>query len=100
MKNNNINNQPPEQKAAISALSTFHAKFFQGASKVFGSGETYLDLFSKDKYAGVRTTNLYYLFPSQPECELVFFLLKSNLSRVEIDQFLKLEFVSIIQSII
>jgi hypothetical protein len=96
METGDINDQPPRQGAALPALPSFHTEFFQGASKVFGSGETYMDLFSKDKHAAARTTNLYYPFASQAEWELASFLLKSNLSRVAIDQFLKLEFVSVI----
>jgi len=44
----NINDQqPPKQEVT---LSLYHTEFFLGASKVFGKGETYLDLFNKDKY--------------------------------------------------
>jgi hypothetical protein len=58
-----------------------------------------LDIFDEDEYADARQTNLYYPFASQPEWELASFLLKSDLSRVAIDQFLKLQIVSIMQSI-
>ena len=64
METGDINDQPPRQEAALPALPSFHTEFFQGASKVFGSRETYMDLFSKDKYASARTTNLYYPFAS------------------------------------
>ena len=57
-----------------------------------------MDLFNKDEYADARQTNLYYPFASQLEWELASFLLKSDLSRVAIDQFLKLQLVSIMQS--
>jgi hypothetical protein len=87
------NDQPPqpEQEAG---LPSFNTEFFYGSSKVFGSGETYMDIFDEDQYADARQTNLYYPFASQPEWELASFLLKSDLSRVAIDQFLKLQFVS------
>ena len=93
----NIDQPPqPEQDAT---LPPFHTDFFLGSSKVFGKGETYLDLFNEDEYAGARQTNLYYPFATQPEWELASFLLKSDLSRVAIDQFLKLQLVSTMQSI-
>ena len=79
-------------------LPSFYTESFLGSSEVFGYGETYVDLFNKDEYADVRQTNLYYPFASQPEWELASFLLKSDLSRVAIDQFLKLQLVSIVQS--
>jgi hypothetical protein len=92
----NIDDQPPQQEAM---LPSFHTEFFLGSAKVFGNGETYLDLFDEDEYADARETNLYYPFASQPEWELASFLLRSNLSRVAIDQLLKLQSVSIMQSI-
>ena len=92
-----INQLPqPEQEAM---LPSFHTEFFLGSSKVFGNGETYLDLFNEDEYVDVRQTNLYYPFASQPEWELASFLLKTDLSRVAIDQFLKLQLVSTMQYI-
>lgn len=75
-------------------LPSFHAEFFQGSSEVYGKGETYLDLFDKDEYAYARQTNLFYPFASRQEWELASFLLKSDLSRVAIDQFLNLQLVS------
>ena len=52
-----------------------------------------MDLFHEDKYADMRQVNPYYPFASQAEWELASFLLKSGLSRVAVDQFLKLQFV-------
>ena len=89
-------NQPPQQEAV---LPSFHTETFLGSSKVFGNGETYTDLSDKDEYADARQTNPYYPFASQPEWELGSFLLKSDLSRVAIDQFLKLQLISIMQYI-
>jgi hypothetical protein len=76
-----------------------YTESFLGSSKVFGNGETYLDIFDEDEYTDARQTNLYYPFASQPEWELASFLLKSDLSRVAIDEFLKLHLVSTMQSI-
>ena len=89
-------NQLPQQEAV---LPSFHTKYFLGSSKVFGNRETYRDVFDKDKYADAWQTNLYYPFASQPDRELASFLLKSDLSRVEIDQILKLQLISMMQPI-
>jgi len=90
----NIDQPPQPQQEAITVLPSFHTEFFLGSSKVFGNGETYLDLFNEDEYADARQTNLHYPFASQPEWELASFLLKSDMSRVAVDQFLKLQLVS------
>ena len=79
----------PEQDATI-----LHTELFPGASEIFGQGKTYMDLFDDDKYAENQETNLYYPFASQPEWELASFLLKSGLSVVATDKFLKLQMVS------
>ena len=44
----NIDDQPPQQEAV---LPPFHTESFLESSKIFGNGETYLDLFDKDEYA-------------------------------------------------
>jgi len=88
----NIDQPPQPQQEAV--LPSFHTEFFLGSSKVFGNGETFLDLFNEDEYADARQPNLYYPFASQPEWELASFLLKSDMSRVAIDEFLKLQLVS------
>jgi len=82
-------NNPSSEDATIR-----HTKLFPGASEIFGKGKTYMDLFDDDEYAGNRETNLYYPFASQPEWELASFLLKSSLSVVATDEFLKLQMVS------
>jgi hypothetical protein len=87
--NDPSNDQYPEQDATIP-----HTELFPEASKIFGKGKTYMDLFGDDEYAGNRETNLYYPFASQPEWELASFLLKSGLSMVATDEFLKLQMVS------
>lgn len=93
-----ILDQQPQPDDEVESLS-FHADFFPESAKVFGNGDTFLDLFDEDEYAEARRTNLYYPFASRPEWELASFLLKSDLSRVAIDQFLKLQLVSTKQSI-
>jgi hypothetical protein len=82
-------NNPSNEDATIR-----HTELFPGASEIFGKGKTYMDLFDDDEYAGNRETNPYYPFASQPEWELASFLLKSGLSMVATDEFLKLQMVS------
>ena len=93
MEIDDINDQQPLKQEAT--LPLHHIEFFLGASKIFGKGETYLDLFNKDKYKEAQKKNLFYPFASRPEWELASFLFKSDLSRVAIDQFLKLQLVCI-----
>ena len=83
--------QYPKQDAT---LPPTHTELFPGASDTFGQGQTYMDLFDEDDHAGKREMNLYYPFASQPEWELASFLLKSGLSMVATDEFLKLQMVS------
>ncbi len=63
-----------------------HLKFMEKAKP--------MDLFDDDEYAENREMNLYYPFASRPEWELASFLLKSGLSMVAMDEFLKLQIVS------
>ena len=83
-----------EQLEAV-ATSPLYTEFFSRASKVFGQGETFMDLFDKDEHAEQRTVNLYYPFASQPEWELASYLLNSGLSMAVTVQFLKLQLVSL-----
>jgi hypothetical protein len=64
-------------------------------SKVFGKGETFMDVFNKDDYADIWNDNLYYPFASQAEWKLASFLLQSGLSMAQTDEFLKLDLVSL-----
>lgn len=77
----------------------FDTECFLGASEVFGQGETYMDLFDEDEYAEMRKKIPYYPFASQPEWEVASYLLKSGLSMVATDEFLKLQLVSLIVSL-
>ena len=79
--------------------SWFHTAYFSGASEVFGQGNTYMDLFNEDEYAERRKTIPYYPFASQPEWEMASYLLKSGLSMAAMDEFLKLQLVSLIVSL-
>jgi hypothetical protein len=95
----NTNMQIDDELPGEEAMSPIYTEFFSGASKTFGEGKTYQDLFNEDKFADARRTNLYYLFASKAEWEMASFLLTSDLSRAAIDRFLKLQIVCIMQSI-
>ncbi|KAG1827385.1 uncharacterized protein BJ212DRAFT_1474541 [Suillus subaureus] len=51
-----------------------------------------MDQFSENKCAVERKENQYWPFASKPDWEMALFLLWSNLSMVDIDEYLKLEF--------
>jgi hypothetical protein len=87
-------NGADEQYLDHDTIPLYHTELFPGSSESFGKGKTYVDLFDDDEYAENRRTNLYYPFASQPEWELASYLLKSGLSMVAVDEFLKLQMVS------
>jgi len=61
-----------------------------------GKGKTFMDLFNEDTYTQERQHNIYYPFASQAEWQLASFLLRSSLSMAALDEFLKLDLVSIL----
>lgn len=65
------------------------------SADTFGYGKTFLENFEKDDYAQERRKQLYYPFASRNEWEMASFLLRSHISMVAIDRFLKLEMVSV-----
>ena len=42
---------------------------FEGASKTYGKGTTFMEQFDNDRFANERTVNLYYPFASREEWE-------------------------------
>jgi hypothetical protein len=74
--------------------SPFFAEIYPDASKIFGSGPTFMDNFDNDQFFKERQTHLYYPFASKDEWQMASFLLRSGLSMAAIDQFFKLELVS------
>ena len=66
---------------------------FEGASKTYGKGTTFMAQFDHDRFAKERTANLYYPFASREEWELASFLLCSSLSMHAIDTFLASDLV-------
>ncbi|KAJ7784052.1 hypothetical protein B0H14DRAFT_2630709 [Mycena olivaceomarginata] len=64
----------------------FHPK----PSSTFGTAPTFIDNFSKDRHTNDRQNNLYYPFASADEWEVASYLARSNMTVVQIDEFLKL----------
>ncbi|KIJ11215.1 hypothetical protein PAXINDRAFT_15846 [Paxillus involutus ATCC 200175] len=64
---------------------------FNGATKVYQAGETFLDHFNLDACAPQRGNNIYYPFTSRVEWDMAKYLLCSSLSMAKIDKFLKLD---------
>lgn len=72
-----------------------NVEFYPGASEAFPGGKKFMDDFFSYKYASLRGDNLFYPFASQEDWQLGSWLLRSGLSMAEIDNFLKLDLVSI-----
>ena len=66
---------------------------FEGASKTYGKGTTFIEQFNYDQFANECTVNLYYPFASREEWEFASSLLCSSLSMYAIDTFLTLDLV-------
>jgi hypothetical protein len=67
---------------------------YSGAGKTWGIGKTFMNQFDEDEYAAERARNPYFPFACKPDWETAAFLLRSDLSMVDIDEYLNLEFVS------
>ncbi|KAG1773720.1 hypothetical protein EV702DRAFT_1243118 [Suillus placidus] len=67
--------------------------FFPEPPLAFEHGYTFLSLFESDENSVHRKTNLYYLFSSRREWQVVAWLLRSGLSMGQIDSFLALEMI-------
>ncbi|KAJ7582632.1 hypothetical protein C8J56DRAFT_894479 [Mycena floridula] len=70
-----------------------HKQFYPGAAKTYGRGENLMDRFEADQFAEARKENLYYPFSNHDEWSMALFLLTSSLTMKEIDEFLRLPLV-------
>ncbi|KAJ7808909.1 hypothetical protein B0H14DRAFT_3090219 [Mycena olivaceomarginata] len=70
--------------------STRPKDFHPKPSSTFGTAPTFMDNFSKDRHTNDRQNNLYYPFASADEWEVASYLARSNMTVVQIDEFLKL----------
>ncbi|KAJ7046412.1 hypothetical protein C8F04DRAFT_1206239 [Mycena alexandri] len=66
-------------------------EYFEGASRTFGRGRTFMDSFHQDQYSKERQSNVYYPFASAEEWEFASFIARSNMSNETIDEMLKLQ---------
>lgn len=66
---------------------------FEGASKTYGKGTTFIEKFDYDQFANERTVNLYYPFASREEWEFASSLLCSSLSMHAINTLLSSDLV-------
>ncbi|KAF9791894.1 hypothetical protein BJ322DRAFT_996733, partial [Thelephora terrestris] len=62
----------------------------------FGQAKMFMDKFNNNQYSEFHTSNIHYPFSGKAEWELTSFLLSSGLSMKKINDFLKLEMVSLI----
>jgi hypothetical protein len=91
---------PPPEDAHMDDIpdptndNPFFTEFYPDASRTFGIGQTFVDVFDNDEFAEQRKEFLYYPFASKDEWELASFLLRSGLSMASTDKFLKLNLVS------
>ncbi|KAI6014890.1 hypothetical protein BKA83DRAFT_4129616 [Pisolithus microcarpus] len=63
---------------------------FKGAAIVYGIGDTFLRCFDMDRHAFHHQTNMYYPFANFGDWEMANFLLQSNLSMRDVDNYLSL----------
>ncbi|KAG2750887.1 hypothetical protein P692DRAFT_201710227 [Suillus brevipes Sb2] len=59
---------------------------------MWGVGKTFMDQFNEDEYAAEREQNQYFPFASKPDWEMASYILRSDLSMAEIDEYLNLKF--------
>lgn len=76
---------------------SMHREEYAGADAAheWGGGKTFMGNFDLDDFADERKKNLYYPFASKEDWEMAAFLLRSGMSMALIDDFLKLQIVSI-----
>ncbi len=74
--------------------SKSYTKLHPTAGKIYGKGRTFLqEIDDKDDAKTDRRTNVYYPFMSRQDFEMGAWLSESNVSRSQIEHFLKLEYV-------
>lgn len=76
-----------------SSSHPFFTEFYPNASKIFGSGPTFMDNFDNDRFSKERQAHSHYPFASKDEWQMASFLLRSGLSMAALDMFFKLELV-------
>ena len=72
----------------------YYAKMHPNTPIVKMGGDTFMDRFDKDRFAGERKQNIYYPFADRDDWEMGYWLLNSGLSMAAINKFLSLKLVS------
>ncbi|KAG1856780.1 hypothetical protein F4604DRAFT_1931785 [Suillus subluteus] len=83
---------PEDGDTGVKADDGEEVVVYVGAAKTWGTGTTFMKQFESDAYAEERVSNPYFPFAGKPDWEMAAFLLRSELSMADIDEFLKLEF--------
>ncbi|KAG1799139.1 uncharacterized protein BJ212DRAFT_1305591 [Suillus subaureus] len=83
---------PEHEGTVVEADDREEVVLYFGAAKTWGRGTTFMKQFESNKYAEERASNPYFPFTSKPDWEMAAFLLQSDLSMSDIDEYLKLEF--------
>ena len=69
---------PTINTASSHSSSPFFPEFYPGASKIFGSGQTFMDNFDNDQFSKERQVHSHYPFASKDEWHMASFLLRSG----------------------
>ncbi|KAG2110896.1 uncharacterized protein F5147DRAFT_772164 [Suillus discolor] len=83
---------PALRKTAVWTAVTPPLVVYVGAAKTWGRGTAFMKQFKSDTYTEERVSNPYFPFAGKQDWEMAAFLLWSDLSMADIDEFLKLEF--------
>lgn len=86
---------PQSSNPPMPSDSFSNVELYPGASQAFPGGKTFMDDFFSDKHRSLHKDNLFYPFASQEDWQLGSWLLQSGVSMAGIDNFLKLDLVSI-----
>ncbi|KAG2084572.1 uncharacterized protein F5147DRAFT_782430 [Suillus discolor] len=87
--------RPEDGDTGVKADDREEVVVYAGMAKTWGRGTTFIKLFESDTYTEERASNPYFPFTGKQDWEMAAFLLQSDLSMADIDEFLKLEFVSL-----
>jgi len=77
--------------------SDVHVESYPDAARIYGRGQSFMDIFDADQHADKRKDNLFYPFASADEWEVASFLMRSSLNMKELDEFFALKLVRALQ---
>ena len=82
--------------STLTDTTQMYTKKFLGAGHIYGTRQTFMDIFGANQYTHYKNSNLYYPFTSKAEWQLRSWVLQSNLSMQAVDKFLHLNLISLI----